>query len=72
MGRYVTVRKGDTLVVAGHELDVTVLEQIVNPEPRILWAFVRNDAGDIQPVAYDEARVIWLTEEDMVRADNDC
>jgi hypothetical protein len=71
MGRYVTVRRGDTVVVAGHELDVTVLEQIVNPDPRVLWAFVRNDAGDVQPVAYDETRVIWLADEDLVRNDRD-
>ena len=65
MGRYITARKGDTLVVGGHEVDVAVLEEIMKPDKRVLWAFIRNDAGDVTPICYSEDRVIWLTQEDV-------
>jgi hypothetical protein len=65
VGRYITARKGDTLVVGGHEVDVAVLEEIMKPDKRVLWAFVRNDAGDVTPICYSEDRVIWLTQEDV-------
>lgn len=71
MGRQHIVRRGDTIVVGGNELDAAVLEQLVNPDKRMLWAFVRNDSGDVQPVAYDETRIIWLADEDLVRSDNE-
>lgn len=66
--RRIVVRKSDILVINGYEVDASVLTGMVDPEKRILWAFVRADNGvDVQPVAYSEERVIWLTEEDLVR-----
>jgi hypothetical protein len=69
--RRVHVVAGDTLLINGYELDVATLVEMLSPGKRILWAFVRNGEHDIQPVPYDESRVLWLAEEDLVRSDND-
>ena len=66
MRRRIVVRKDDVLIVNGMELDGEVLRSIVDPDKRLLWAFVR-EGGDTRPVAYAEDRVIWLTDEDLVR-----
>jgi hypothetical protein len=65
-GRTLIIRSNDTLVFKGYEIDAAVLEAIVSPEARVLWAFVKK-GNDIHPVAYSEDRVIWLTDEDLVR-----
>jgi hypothetical protein len=66
----VVVNGKDLLVVGKYELDATILEQILNPQARVLWAFVERD-GRVMPVPYTEDRVVWLTDEDLVRADKD-
>ncbi len=66
-GRRIVVRRDDVLVVGGLELDGEVLRSIVDPTRRLLWCFVRSDQGDVQPIALDETRVIWLTDGDLVR-----
>ena len=66
--RRIVVRKTDTLVVNGYEVDASVLGDMMDPERRLLWAFVRAENGvDIRPVPYDETRVVWLAEEDLRR-----
>ena len=62
--RRIAVRKDDVLVFKGFEIDAEVLRAIVNPDVRVLWAFVKRGV-QIQPVAYAEDRVIWLTEEEV-------
>ena len=64
LGRRIAVRKDDVLVFKGYEIDAEVLRAIVNPDVRALWAFVKRGA-QIQPVAYSEEKVIWLTEEEV-------
>ena len=66
--RRIVVRKTDTLIIDGYEVDASVLGDMMDPERRLLWAFVRAENGvDIRPVPYDEERVIWLTDEDLQR-----
>lgn len=65
-GRRLVIRSNDTLVFKGYEIDAEILEAIVNPSARLLWAFVKK-GHDIRPVAYSEDKVIWLTDEDLVR-----
>ncbi len=59
---------GDVVVYGDVEIPADVLAVIVHPRARVLWAFIQ-EFGRIQPVAYDETRVIWLTEEDLTRED---
>ena len=63
-GRRITVRKDDVLVFKGYEVDAEVLRAMIDPQPRVLWAFVRQGSR-IQPIAYSEEQVIWLTEEEV-------
>jgi ABC-type Zn uptake system ZnuABC Zn-binding protein ZnuA len=65
-GRTLVIRSDDVLIVNGYELDGEVLKAIVSPDKRLLWAFIKKD-HDIRPVAYSEDKVIWLTDEDLVR-----
>ena len=69
-GRRIVVGSTDVLVVQGYEIDASVLSAIVNPDTRILWAFIcKPDDNIIQPVPYDECRVIWLTDDDLIRTE---
>ena len=66
--RRIVVRKTDMLVIDGYEVDASVLVGMIDPDKRVLWAFIRAENGvDIRPVPYDEERVIWLTDEDLRR-----
>ena len=67
MGRRIAARAADTIVIGQYEIDVDVLEQVLSPNNRVLWAFVKQHDGRIQPVPYDETRCIWLSEDDLVR-----
>ncbi len=62
------VDKNDVVVYGGVEIPADVLAVIVHPTARVLWAFIQEQ-GRVQPVAYDESRVIWLTSEDLTRED---
>jgi hypothetical protein len=66
--RRLVVQKDDVLVVKGMELDVAILEEMLVGDKRLLWAFLKNEAGDLQPVPYSEDKVIWLTDDDLVRS----
>ena len=67
-GRQLEVERRDTLIYKGMEIDVAVLDAIVRPSHRVLWAFIERD-GLIQPVPYDEAHVIWMTPDDVAQPD---
>ena len=71
--RRVVVRQDDVLVLSnGFEIDVDVLLEITKPNRRVLWTFMQSEDGTrIQPVPFTEDRVIWLTDEDLVRASSD-
>ena len=62
--RRLVIHKDDVLVINNMELDAAILREIVSPSKRVLWAFVKQD-GDIKPVCYSEAEVIWLTEHEV-------
>lgn len=68
MGREIVVHPEDTLIVNGWRVEANVLTEILKPEQRVLWAFLLQD-GQVQPCPYDESKVIWLTDEDLVRND---
>lgn len=63
--------RGDKILIGGYEVDFSTLEMMFNPEARMLWAFIRNAEGEVQPVSYAEDRVIWLQDEDLVRSKTD-
>ena len=64
--RRVVVRSTDTLVLGKYEVSADILREVVTPGKRVLWAFV-GDGANLRPVAYSEDRVIWLSDEDLVR-----
>jgi hypothetical protein len=68
MRRRLVVQKSDILVFNGMELDASILDEMLVGDKRLLWAFVKNTQGDVQPVSYTEDRVIWLTDDDLVRS----
>ncbi len=63
---YHYIERGDTLVMDGMEVDADCVAVMVQPKNRLLWAFVLRN-GKIQPVGYDESKVLWLTEEDYAK-----
>ena len=66
--RRVVVRRDDVLVLNGFEIGADVLLEITKPNKRLLWQFIQSEDGlEIRPIAYSEDRVIWLTDEDLVR-----
>jgi hypothetical protein len=66
--RRVAISEDDIIVFGGYELSASVLKSIIEPDRRLLWAFVKAE-GDraIQPVAYGEDRILWLLPEDLER-----
>ncbi len=69
--RRIKALPGDTLLINGYSVDVTTLIEVLTLDRRVLWAFVRNGGRDIRPVPYDETRVLWLSEEDLLRSDSE-
>ena len=67
--RRIVVQKDDVLIIGGVEVDAEILREIVNPQKRLLWYFIRRDNGDCQPVAVSEDQCIWLTDDDLVRTE---
>jgi hypothetical protein len=52
------------------EVDRGVLDAIVGAagkNKRVLWAFVKNELGDIMACPYSEDQVIWMTPEDVTQ-----
>lgn len=67
VGKRVELGAKDVLVYKGMELDRNVLDAIVDTNKRLLWAFVRGSNDDVRAVPYSEERVIWLSEEDVLK-----
>ncbi len=65
MRRRIVVRKDDVLVVNGVDLDGEILKEIVSPSKRLLWAFVKNENGDVQPIPFSEEQCVWLQDSDL-------
>lgn len=63
---YHYIEKGDVIVFDGMEIPSELVEVITRHDARLLWAFLNRD-GIIQPIAFDETMVIWLTERDLQR-----
>ena len=52
------------------EFDTETLLAMADPDARVLWAFIRSKDGKrIQPVAYDERKVIWIEASDLERGE---
>ncbi len=65
-GRKLHIRPDDTLIVNGYAIDAAVLMAVIDPKPRVLWAFMGEADGErIQPVAFSEANCIWLQNTDL-------
>ncbi len=63
----IEVGRRDVIVYRDLEIDHEILDAILGTDKRLLWAFVRNEAGDVRAVPYSEERVIWLSDEDIVK-----
>jgi hypothetical protein len=70
--RRVEVFKDDLLIFRDTEIDAGILDCIINPtgKRRALWAFIKNDEGDIRPVCYTEDKVVWLQDSDLQRTED--
>lgn len=65
-GRRIEVTSKDVLVYRGMEFDQSVLEAIMNPSKRLLWAFIRREGSDdVRAIPYSESECIWLQESDV-------
>ncbi len=65
--RRMRVVTGDVLLINGYEIEASILMELVKPDNRVLWAFVKGENGDLQPVPSDETRCIWLQDSDLER-----
>ena len=70
-GCRIKVGPNDVLLLGGYEITLDVLSAVINPDARLLWAFIRSEKNPhlIQPVAYDEKRVVWIEESDLEHID---
>lgn len=60
------------IAIGDLELDVETLCAMADPDARVLWAFIREpNEKRIQAVPYNEEKVIWLEESDLMRGDGD-
>lgn len=64
-GRRIKVQQFDELEICGFIVDAEILAAVLDPRNRTLWAFVNDGKGRVQPTAYTEEQVIWLTPEDI-------
>lgn len=64
----VTLGAKDVLVYKGMDIDRGILDAIVDTDKRVLWAFVRSEYGEVRAVPYSEDHVIWLTDDDVLKA----
>lgn len=55
----------NVLVIGDDEIDLDILDAVIDPKRRLLWAFVRKSDGRIQPVPFREEQVIWLEPGDL-------
>ena len=67
--RRLVVSKDDVLVIKGMELDVSILEEMLVGDKRLLWYFLKNKEGDVRPICVSEEQCIWLQESDLERTE---
>lgn len=65
VGRRIKVNQYDTLIIANFEIDAEILSAVLDPDNRVLWAFVHGAGGKVQPTAYNEEHCIWLEQTDI-------
>jgi hypothetical protein len=65
----VVVGKRDIIEYRGRTISAAVLDAITDTNARLLWAFMKDADGNVQPVAYTEDKVIWMTDADVLRPD---
>lgn len=63
-GRRIEIGEGDVLVYKGMEFDQGVLDAVLSPGKRVLWAFLSR-GENIMAVPFDESRCIWLEPSDV-------
>lgn len=61
----VAVRKNSIIEYRGMKFDTAVLDAVLNTDARLLWVFLKDKDGTVQPVPYSEEKVIWLEETDL-------
>ena len=54
----------DTITINGKKIDISVLMAIIEPDKRILYAFIHKD-GVTQAIPYTERQVIWMDRGDQ-------
>ncbi len=59
-----------TITYRGVEISCEVLDAVVDTQKRLLWAFVRNDVGNVMAVPYSEHEVIWMAEKDVLQPED--
>lgn len=67
--RRILLRTDDVLKIGQYEVEAEVLTSIVNPNNRLLWAFIEKD-GRIQAVPYSEEQVLWMQESDLSKEED--
>lgn len=63
--------EGTRILYGTVSFDLEILESIMNSDCRMLWAFVRDEYGDVMACPYTEDQVIWLTDKDIERTDEE-
>jgi len=71
VGKLIKVGQHDTLEICGFEIDAETLAAVLDPDNRLLWTFVSDGAGRVQPCGIDEAKCVWLEDSDLVRKGKD-
>ena len=69
--RRIRVRQIDELEICGFIIDAEILAAVLNPENRVLWSFIGDGEGRVQPVPVQEEMCIWLLPSDLVRTTKD-
>ena len=70
-GRRIKVSQHDTLDICGYLVDAEILAAVLCPDNRMLWAFISDGKGRVEPVAVDEEHCIWLQDSDLIRGAKD-
>lgn len=69
--RRIVAGQRDVIEVCGFEVDAEILAAVLDPENRLLWAFVHGPDGRVQPVGIGEDKCVWLEDSDLFRSPKD-
>jgi hypothetical protein len=69
--RRIKVKQTDELEICGFIVDAEILAAVLDPENRVLWSFIGDGEGRVQPVPVQEEMCIWLLPSDLVRTAKD-